>query len=69
MESLYKKAYDCCIKVDWQIDKLIRFSKELMASPEEILKRGKLYQSQLIYERGPEITVFNPILLEIRNKK
>lgn len=69
MESLYKKAYDCCIKVNWDVDKLIRYSKELVASPEEILRWGKLYQSQLIHERGPKITVVNPILLELYNKK
>lgn len=69
MESLYKKAYYCCIKVNWDVDKLIRYSKELVASPEEILRWGKLYQSKLIHERGAEITVVNPILLELRNKK
>lgn len=69
MESLYKKAYDCCIKVNWDIDKLIRFSGELVASPEEILRWGKLYQSRLIHERGPEIPIFNPLLLELKGKK
>lgn len=69
MESLYKNAYDCCVKVNWDVDKLTRYSKELIASPEEILKWGKLYQSKLTHERGPEITVVNPILLELYNKK
>lgn len=69
MENLYKKAYDCCVKVGWDEEKLIRFSKEMFASPEEILRWGKLYQSKLVYERGPEIPNDNPILFELRGKK